>query len=114
MHEVSIILNVLEIARQYCEKDGFSRIDLIKVRIGRASGVLSDALQFAFEVSKMDTPAAGASLVIEEIPVSALCNHCGRQFSKDEKYIFSCSLCGSDDFKILSGRELDIVELEVS
>lgn len=114
MHEVSIILNVLEIAEDHCRKDGFSKIDRIQLRIGRASGVLPDALQFAFEVSKRDTAAEGAALIIEEVPVGAVCARCGRNFTVEEKYVFSCTLCGSPDFTITQGRELDIIELEVS
>jgi len=114
MHEVSIILNVLEIAEEHCKKEGFERIDSIKLRIGTASGILPDALRFAFDVSKRETLAREASLEIEEVPLTGLCNTCGDEFRVHEKYIFSCSSCGSDDFTITAGRELDIVELEVS
>lgn len=114
MHEVSIILNVLEIAEKRCKEEGFERIDLIKLRIGTASGVFPDALLFAFEVSRNDTLAREASLVIEEVSLCGLCNSCGKEFEVRDKYVLSCLLCGSDDFSIIAGRELDIVELEVS
>ncbi len=114
MHEASIILNVLDIARQNCEKEGYSRIDSVSLRIGRAAGVMPDALYFAFEAFKGDTLASEATLKIEEVPVGGTCKKCGGDFTAEEKYLFSCPLCGSENIEIKSGRELDIVELEVS
>jgi len=114
MHEVSIILNVLEIAEDHCKEKGYKRIDLIRLRIGKASGVLLDALLFAFEATKKETIAHNASLVIDEVPVSGLCRECGAEFHTNEKYILCCTECGSVDFTLTGGRELDIVELEVS
>lgn len=114
MHEVSIILNVLDIAEDHCRKEGYKRIDSIKLRIGKASGVLSDALHFAFEATKQETLAHNASLVIDEVPASGECRVCGVEFHTDEKYILCCPECGSVDFTLTGGRELDVVELEVS
>jgi len=114
MHEVSIILSVLDTARDYCRNHGYSRIDAIRLRIGRASGVLPDALQFAFEISRGGTMASEANLLIDEVPVSAMCHACGCEFTVEEKFVFSCAECGSVDFSVTKGREMDIVELEVS
>lgn len=114
MHEASIILNVLDIAEQHCSKNGFEKIDSIKLKIGKASGVMLDALYFAFKAARIDTPASGAVLDIMEIPVGGHCNACKKGFSVEERYVFACPLCGSGDFVVTNGRELDIVELEVS
>jgi len=114
MHEASIILSVLEIALEKMGKEGYRKIDSITLRIGKASGVMLDALHFAFEAARDGTPAAEASLEIIEVPVGGACNDCKGEFSVEEKFVFSCPLCGSEKFRITSGRELDIVELEVS
>ncbi len=115
MHEASIILNVLDIAFENCKKEGYEKIDSVTLKIGKASGVMPDALYFAFESAKHDTPASDASLEIIEIPVGGQCGKCCSDFTVEEKFVFNCPLCGSSDsFKITSGRELDIVELEVS
>lgn len=114
MHEVSIILNVLDIAQQNCKKEGYSTIDSITIKIGKASGVMPDALYFAFDAVKAETNASHAILEVISIPVGGNCRSCRKDFTVDEKYIFACPLCGSDDFKVTTGRELDVVELEVS
>ena len=114
MHEASIILNVLEIAEQHCAREGYSKIDSITLNIGKASGVLPDALSFAFQVARTDTPASDAELSIIEIPVGGTCHGCKENFTVEDKYVLSCPICGSMNFRVNSGRELDIVELEVS
>jgi hydrogenase nickel incorporation protein HypA/HybF len=113
MHEVSIALSILEIARGYCEREGCKGIGSIKVKIGRASGVLPDALLFAFDTAKAGTIAEKAALTIEEIPVSGFCNTCNNNFSVEEAYILCCPKCGGTSFRVETGQELDISEMEV-
>lgn len=114
MHEVSVALSVLDIAAENCKKAGCSRIDSIRLRIGRASGVMTDALLFAFEAVKIDTIAAGATVIIDEIPVGGFCESCGKDFVTEEAYVLCCPECGSASFKISRGRELDMLDMEVS
>jgi Zn finger protein HypA/HybF involved in hydrogenase expression len=51
---------------------------------------------------------------IEEIPVSGLCNDCAKSFIVQEEYILYCPLCNGSSFQITAGRELDIIDMEVS
>jgi hydrogenase nickel incorporation protein HypA/HybF len=113
MHEASIALSILDIARKHCEEAGYSVIQSIEVDIGSASGVLPDALSMAFDIVKLETPAHDASLVINEIPIGGGCNDCGRDFTSEEMFILACPHCGGRDFKLTTGRELDIKEIEV-
>lgn len=114
MHEASIALNVIEIAAKNCRKAGYGRIDSIKLRIGRASGIMPDALLFAFDALKIDTIAEKATVMIDEIPVGGLCGSCGKDFVTEEAYVLCCPECGSASFKINTGRELEIVDMEVA
>lgn len=113
MHEASIALNVLDIAEENCKKAGRSRIDLIRLRIGRASNILPDALAFAFNALKSDTIAKDAELLIDVVPLSGSCKACGCDFKTEESYILNCPLCGSDSFVIKEGYEMQIVDIEV-
>lgn len=114
MHEASIALSILGIAEEHRKRAGFEKIESIAVRVGLASGVLPYALRSAFDIVKLGTSADGASLVIEEIPLGGVCNSCGKRFDTTEPFILECPLCGGADFVINSGRELDILELEVA
>jgi hydrogenase nickel incorporation protein HypA/HybF len=113
MHEVSIAQGMLDIALDYCAKNSHTIIKSITVKIGSAAGVVPDSLQFAFETLKTGTIAEDAVLVIDEIPVSGVCNSCGKSFTVDEAYVVQCPLCGSMSFKVETGRELNIAEMEV-
>ncbi len=114
MHEASIAVSVLEIASEKCKNTGYNKIELIRLRVGRASGVMTDALLFALDAIKVDTIAEKARVIIDEVPVGGSCNVCKKDFDSDEVFVFCCPECGSKAFRITKGRELEIVDMEVS
>ncbi|MCK4911244.1 MAG: hydrogenase maturation nickel metallochaperone HypA [Thermodesulfovibrionales bacterium] len=113
MHEASIILSVLDIAEDHCRKAGYSEIQSIQLRIGSASGILPDALQMAFEIVREGTMAEDAKLLIEEISLGGTCKGCSNDFTTTEQFILTCPECGSKDFMLDKGREMEITEIEV-
>ncbi len=113
MHEVSIALSLLERIVEECEKNGYSKVVAVTVDVGRASGIMPDALSFSFEALKTDTRASEAILTINDVAIKALCNNCGSEFSTEDAYVFMCPHCSSNSFTMLSGRELNITEIEV-
>jgi hydrogenase nickel incorporation protein HypA/HybF len=114
MHEVSIATNLIEIVSEQCRKEGYGKIESIHLKIGRASGIMTDALLFAFDAIKTDSLAWDAVLTIDEVAVSGRCGDCGGTFAVEEEYVLRCPLCGGVSFQVLGGRELDIVDMEVS
>ena len=113
MHEVSIAQSLIEIAIDNCIKQGYKGIEVIRVKIGKASGVVSDSLLFAFEALKTGTIAEKAVLIVDEIPVSGFCDSCKMPFTVEEKYVLSCPKCRGVSFRLDTGRELNIDEMEV-
>lgn len=113
MHEASIALSIIDIASKECAKAGCTKVVSIEVNVGSASSIVPESLAMAFDVVKMDTPASSAKLTINEIPLRGHCEDCGGDFEAREKFILSCPLCEGGRFKIKSGRELDITEIEV-
>jgi hydrogenase nickel incorporation protein HypA/HybF len=114
MHEASIAASLLEIVSGQCRKSGCSRIESINVKVGRASGIMTDALIFAFDAMKADSPAKEAVLHIEEVPVSGHCTDCNNTFTTEQEYILACPCCGGSAFRMTAGRELDVIDMEVS
>jgi hydrogenase nickel incorporation protein HypA/HybF len=88
MHEVGIAQEVLSIVLEQAENQKVSRIHRITLRVGDQSGVVPEALEFAFEVVTRGTMAEEAELVLE--------------------------LSSADPAEGRSGRELDVVAIEVS
>lgn len=114
MHEVSIADGLLEIAIDNCKKRDYKVIDSIKVKVGKAAGVVPDSLLFAFDALKVGTIAEKAVLEIEEIPVGGFCDNCKKHFTVEEAFVIACPVCGKNSFRLETGRELNIDEMEVS
>jgi len=113
MHEASIAISLLETVSKQCLKEGYSSIESVRLRVGKAAGVLPDALVFAFDIAKTGTIAKEAELIIEYIPMGGFCLECKSQFESEERYIFACPVCDSQSIKITQGGEMQIVDMEV-
>jgi hydrogenase nickel incorporation protein HypA/HybF len=115
MHESSIAHSILEIADEQCSEQGCTAVDAIRVRLGKATGVMPESLLFAFDALKEPTVAKNAKLSIEIILVGGTCNECKKEFDvEDAPYIFSCPHCGSASFTVSRGREMEIVDMEMN
>ena len=55
MHELSIAMNVIEIADEYAAKANATVVKEIEIEVGELSGVVLDALEFAMEVAVKNT-----------------------------------------------------------
>lgn len=114
MHETSLAYSILEIVDEQCRGQNFTTVDSITVRLGKATGVLPESLQFAFDALKEPTVAKGATMTIEIVPVGGRCRSCQKEFDlPDAQFIFACPLCGSKEFEISRGREMEISEMEM-
>ncbi|RME63766.1 MAG: hydrogenase maturation nickel metallochaperone HypA [Nitrospirae bacterium] len=113
MHEASIALAIIETLEEECKKHNCHILKKVKLRIGKATGVMTDALLFAFEASKPGTVAERAVLEIEEVPLRGFCNSCNIEFESSDGVFLLCPQCESAWVKCVSGRELEIIELEM-
>jgi hydrogenase nickel incorporation protein HypA/HybF len=69
MHEVGMMQNILDAAVKRAKDEGAQHIRLVQMRVGEASGVVPDSLEFAFDIAKKGTIAADAKMQVENIPV---------------------------------------------
>ena len=113
MHEVSLMEQTLAIAFAHAGRQNASKIHWLKMRIGAISGVVPEALQFAFDVVTEGTIAQGAKLEIEMVPVTCFCPKCDVEF-KPDRLFYECPQCGSLSSKIVTGKEIELTSLEVS
>ena len=84
----------------------------LRVRVGPLSGVVVDALRFAFEALAPDTPAADARLDIEETAPAFHCPRCGTDYAAPVGF-YNCPACGAADGELRGGDELELVSIEV-
>jgi hydrogenase nickel incorporation protein HypA/HybF len=113
MHEVGVMQSALNIALEQAGRHGARRIDCIALRIGTLSGVVSEALEFAFDVVARGTIAEGGRLVVERVPILCACAGCGAEFRADD-LAFDCPRCRRPGARVRHGRELELAYLEIS
>ncbi len=113
MHEVGLMQSALDLAVEYATREGAQHIHLIRLRVGPLSGVVPEALRFAFDVVIRGTMAEGASLEIEEVPLVSFCPNCQKEFTASG-WIFECPTCGQPSGQVRQGAELELTSLEIS
>jgi hydrogenase nickel incorporation protein HypA/HybF len=113
MHEFSIMQSALELAAEKARAAGATRIHRVKLRIGRLSGVVPEALQFAFDALKTGSPAAEAELEIEAVPAVCWCPGCAAEFETAD-LTYRCPRCHQPSGDLRRGTEMELAALEIS
>lgn len=113
MHEVSLMQSTLNIALAQAKGANAAKIDFLTMEIGDLSGVMPEALEFAFEVLRLGTIAENAQLKINSVAVVCHCQSCNCDF-QPEAYIYTCPRCQQISSNIIAGKELELVSIVVS
>ena len=109
MHELSLMTNLLDAA--IAEADG-AKVHALRIRVGPLSGVVVEALRFAFDALTPGTPAAGARLDVEETAPAFHCPRCRTDYAAPVGS-YLCPNCGAADGERRGGHELELVSIEV-
>jgi len=112
MHEMSVAQNILDIVREKIDHKDDYKVKNIRLRMGELAGVFPDSLLFCFNVLKDGAAFPNATLNIEHIPVTARCNNCNK-ISRLEYGVFICPLCTGSSLVLLTGNELNVIEIEL-
>lgn len=113
MHEIGIMQSVLARVDGEARAANAREVHQVRLRVGRLSGVVPESLQYAFEVMRADTLAAGAQLIIEDVPAACWCATCNREFEIPD-FLSQCPQCGALSAELRRGRELELASLEIS
>jgi hydrogenase nickel incorporation protein HypA/HybF len=112
VHEVSVAQNILEIVTDTLRQHQASVVRVLRLSAGRLSGVDCEALRFALGVIKEGTVLAEAEFEIENPPAAGVCQNCQREVELTDIFIL-CPHCGSPYVKLVSGDQLQILDMEV-
>jgi len=113
MHELSLTQSLLDIVEDYARREGFSRVNVLKLSFGRLSCIDPGALEFAFDIQSRGTKAEGARLKFDIRPAVLYCTHC-KQEILSEGFQPLCPLCGGGDVLLAGGtEELKLLEMDV-
>jgi hydrogenase nickel incorporation protein HypA/HybF len=111
MHELAIAEGLLKIVEDEGNKHALLRVRKIRLRIGKLSTVVPEALSFSFEMVSRGSLAEGADLVVDVVPVIGHCQACNVDFQTDD-YFLLCPHCSGAVVALVSGKELEIVDIE--
>jgi hydrogenase nickel incorporation protein HypA/HybF len=112
MHELSVAENVVGIIYQYVPKTDLNRVRSVRMKIGELGGVVADSLTFCFQAITAQTDLSKASLAIEHIPFAVRCEECGQE-SRPEFGTVVCEHCGAQRTTVISGNELQVVDIDL-
>jgi|SRR5215471_14733612 len=113
MHELSIAMSMIEMAREEAVQRGANRVSAVHLKLGPLSGVVKDALVFSYKVATNGTILEGSELRIEEVPVVVFCEQCQTERSIASIQRFCCPACGALTPRVMTGKELEVVALEL-
>ena len=111
MHEFSIVQSIVEIVLDSARKHGVDQISAVEVEVGQCSGVVREAMEFAWEAATADTPLSNTSLKIKSIPLTLKCTSCRHQYHPEEIFD-ACPRCHGVNPEIITGKELKVVAIE--
>ena len=104
--------SALNLALDEARRSGAVRVCQLRLRIGSLSGVVPDALQFAFEALTPGTIAEGAQLAVEHVPARFWCADCAKEFQSDDMFA-ECPVCHRPSGDLRAGREMELASLEI-
>ena len=110
MHEFSIALSIVDIAREEVVRNKALGVEKINLEVGKLSGVEVDSLKFVWEPAVKDTVLENAERDIDEIEGVSKCQDCDHIFPSE--YLFNeCPACGSLLTILQKGKELRVKSL---
>jgi len=110
MHELSIVMSIVELASAQAAKHDASVIEEIELDIGCLSGIEMDSFDFAWKQAVKRTLLENAHRKVNRITGRATCLDCGAGFTMEHLYD-GCPVCGSHLCQVMSGKELRLRSL---
>jgi hydrogenase nickel incorporation protein HypA/HybF len=109
MHELSLTQGIVDAIG---DRLGSRRVLMVRLEIGKLSGVVVDSIRFCFDLVVAGTSLEGARLEIVEPSGRARCRACASEFATDDP-ILLCP-CGSSDVEVLAGTQLLIKAVQLA
>lgn len=110
MHELSLAMDVIDLASEEALKNNSSHIYEIEIEVGELSGVETEAFQFSLEMLAKESILSHAEIKIHRITGRARCGLCRQEFEMHD-LLEACTQCGGYAAAILSGKEFRVKSL---
>ncbi len=114
MHELAIAKGLVKTVLSKFDNEKMVRVIGINVVAGGMYDYEEKWLQKYMDGFAEGTPLEGAYIKLEKRPIMFKCTDCGHEFLMDLKRDGTdCPNCGSEDYKMISGREFYVENMEV-
>ena len=112
MHEFSLVRSLLEqVDGIVVSNHGRAAVE-VHVEIGPLSGVEPLLVKSAFQQLAAGSRHHEATLVIDEVPLTARCQSCHTEFELPD-FHFVCPACGSRDTTVIRGDEFRLLSVTI-
>lgn len=113
MHEMSLCEGIRSILEDQAAAHNLSKINRVRLEIGRFAGVEKPALEFAIEVVMRGSVAEGATFEMIDLPARAMCFDCVTEVEIEDR-LQPCPNCGGGKLMPMGGDEMRIKDLEAA
>ena len=111
MHELSLAEAILKSVRNEARRHRARAVTLVRLRVGKLSGVDRRSLSFCLEAISAGTVMEGARIDMIEVGPELVCRKCGR-FSVERPTKPLCPRCGAPA-ELSPGTEMYVEEIEL-
>lgn len=115
MHEMGVTRDIVDTVLETAEKAGATSVKRVCLTIGYARDVVDTIMESMFHFLARGTIAQHAELIIERVPFTVRCDGCGLVHPIDvhKEDTWPCPVCHSKSYKLASGMEFRIDNIEV-
>jgi len=110
MHELSLALEVIELAKREAEKNGVLTIFEMEIEVGDLSGVEAETFQSALELIVKNTLLEHTRIKLNRQPAFGRCNSCDKVFEMNER-MATCPACHCFPSEISGGQAFRVVSI---
>lgn len=112
MHELSIVQSLIELCEKNAKEQNAKEVEIVKIKIGRLSGVEPHLLKTSFEAFKKGTICENSVLECKIQDVVVLCKECEFQGILEKNH-FICPICKSPNLSVIDGEDLMLMQLQM-
>ena len=116
MHEMGVALNIVDRVEHHARSAGAKKVRHVILRFGDVSGIETDYLDKCWQHACEGTLLEGAEFEYDIVKGMLKCRDCGKEYGAFEAIMqpeVKCPVCGSPAWELLSGREMEIVNITV-
>ena len=110
MHELGVLIQVIETVENFARKNGLTKIDTLVLQIGELSSIIPRYIEACYPAAIDGTLLQDTKLKIEILPGNGICRKCNQVFNLIENNNL-CPKCGAEDWELLCGKEFMIKEI---